>query len=248
MSQAQLDHLRRVWTTLGREDPLWAVLSRPDKRGGRWDADEFLATGRAEIDAQMAALVAWGLPRRRGLALDFGCGAGRLTRALAMHFDEALGVDVSAGMLDTARALNADIGNVRFVENATPRLPMVADASVDFVYSCMTLQHIPSVLAQGYVEEFLRVLAPGGVAGFQFVTGPDASWRGRFYRRVPNRWLNVLRRLAWRRGAVFEMHTLEEAWLEACLARHSGLRLVLALDDGAAGPGWAGRRWYVTRD
>src|SRR5687768_12932320 len=46
----QLEHLRRVWQTLGRDDPMWAVLSHADKRGGRWDPEEFLATGEVEVD------------------------------------------------------------------------------------------------------------------------------------------------------------------------------------------------------
>jgi hypothetical protein len=62
-STAQLKHLRDVWATLGREDPLWAVLSSPDKRGGRWNVDEFLATGQAEIDAQLDWLKQQGFQR-----------------------------------------------------------------------------------------------------------------------------------------------------------------------------------------
>ena len=242
-----LEHLRRVWQTLGREDPLWAVLSQPDKRGGRWKPEEFLATGRAEIDSQMQALAAHGLPARRGLALDFGCGAGRLSRALAAHFERVVGVDVAASMIETARGLNADIGNVEFRENASARLQGVVDGSVDFVYSNVTLQHIPAQLAVGYVDEFFRVLAPGGVAVFQFVTGPDESLRGHLFSRVSNRWLNPLRRLAWRQRAVFEMHALDEAELTHRLARDPRLYLLVAVDDVAAGRGWRSRRWYVVR-
>lgn len=247
VAAGQLEHLRQVWAALGRDDPLWAVLSRPDKRGGRWSAEEFLATGRSEIDTQIAHLGAHGLPLGRARALDFGCGAGRLTRALAAHFDQAIGVDVSASMLATARALNADIGNLDFVENLSARIDAIDDASIDFVYSCMTLQHIPPDLAFGYVAEFLRVLAPGGVAAFQFVAGHDASWRGRLFGRIPNRWLNPLRRILWRRNAVFEMHALDERRLVELVGRDPQLRVLHALDDRAAGPGWAGRRWYVAR-
>lgn len=243
-----LERLRRVWQSLGRDDPLWAVLSHADKRGGRWDAAEFLATGKLEIDNQLAALAADGHPRGHDLALDFGCGAGRLTRALAAHFVHALGIDVSASMIAAASALNADIGNVEFRENASPRLQGVADASVDFVFSHIVLQHIPPALAGGYVEEFFRVLAPGGVAAFQFVDGTDDSLRGRLFGLASNRWLNPLRRLLWRRRDVFEMHALPERELRTRLARHPHLRLAHAFDDGAAGAGWRGRRWVVVND
>ena len=49
-----------------------------------------------------------GVTVSRGRALDFGCGAGRLTRALAARFESVVGVDVADAMLDKARALNAD--------------------------------------------------------------------------------------------------------------------------------------------
>jgi FkbM family methyltransferase len=242
---SDLDHLRRVWQTLGREDPLWAVLSHADKRGGRWAVDEFLATGRVEIDPIVNGFASHGMPASRRVALDFGCGAGRLSRALAAHFEHVVGVDVSSSMIETARALNRDIANIEFRENASPRLDGIADASVDFIFSLMTLQHIPSELAAGYVDEFFRVLAPGGVAAFQFVTGADDSLRGRVFARVPNRWLNPLRRLAWRRSTVFEMHALDETELERILAKYPRVQMLDAIDDPAAGRGWSGRRWYV---
>lgn len=244
----QLDRLRRVWERLGGDDPLWAVLSDSRKRGGRWDVDEFFATGIAEIDAQLAAAGALGFPRERGVALDFGCGAGRLTRRLAAHFRRAIGVDVSQSMVATARELNADSGNAEFRVNASSRLEGIADASIDFVFSHITLQHIPAELAAGYVGEFFRVLAPGGAAVFQFVADTDDSLRGRFFGAASNRWLNPLRRIVWRRRDVFEMHTLREDDLRALLAKHPTLRLADDVDEASAGPGWRGRRWTVVNE
>lgn len=244
----ELSRLRRVWQTLGHDDPLWAVLSHADKRGGRWNPAEFLATGQIEVDNQLAALAAGGYPHGREIALDFGCGAGRLSRALATHFGRVIGLDVSASMVSTARELNADVGNLEFRENASERIEGIADASVDFVFSHITLQHIPAALAAGYVDEFFRILAPGGVAVFQFVSASDASLRGHVFGLASNRWLNPLRRLWWRRRAVFEMHVLPPATLAARLARHPSLRLLSAIDDQAAGPGWLGKRWTVVND
>jgi SAM-dependent methyltransferase len=245
---AQLDRLRRVWHELGRDDPLWAVLSTPGKRGRRWAVEEFFATGEREIAGHLGEVATLGLPRGHRLALDFGCGVGRLTRALAARFEHVIGIDVSPSMIATARTLNRDVANAEFRENVSPRLEGIADASVDFVYSGMTLQHITPVLAEGYVAEFLRVLAPGGVAAFQFVAGTDRSLRGHLYAIASNRWLNPLRRLLWRRAEVFEMHALDEDALRARIAAHGGLRLIADRGDAAAGPGWVGRRWHVARE
>src|SRR5690348_1577848 len=244
----ELDLLRRVWETLGRDDPLWAVLSQADKRGRRWEPDEFFATGNLEVDASLAASSVRGYPRGRGLALDFGCGAGRLTRALAAHFEHVVGIDVSSSMVATARRLNADLGNAEFRCNDSPRIEGIADASVDFAFSHITLQHIPTELAAGYVDEFFRILAPGGAAVFQFVDSHDSSLRGRLFGVASNRWLNPVRRILWRSRDVFEMHALAERRLRVLLAAHPHLRLLDAIDDGAAGAGWHGRRWTVVND
>lgn len=244
----ELERLRRVWERLGADDPLWAVLSAPDKRGRRWQAEEFLATGEREIAMQLAVAAQLGYPRERGLALDFGCGAGRLSRALAGHFTRVIGVDVSASMVAAARALNEGVDNLEWRVNTGPELAGIADASVDFLCSHITLQHIPAALAAGYVAEFFRVLAPGGVALFQFVAAADRSLRGRVYRAAPGRWLNPLRRIAWRRRDVFEMHALDEARLRGLLAEHAHLRLARADDEASAGAGWHGRRWIVINE
>ncbi len=102
-----------------------------------------------------------GLPTRN-VALDFGCGVGRLSRALATRYASVIGVDIASTMIARARELNADRANIRFVENAEADLRFVGDGTVDFVYSAITLHHIPAVLQRAYIAEFMRVLAPEG--------------------------------------------------------------------------------------
>jgi SAM-dependent methyltransferase len=153
---------------LAAEDPLWAVLTDPARRGGRWTPEEFLATGEEEIAAVLAEAEVLGLPERHGSALDFGCGGGRLTRALSFRFDEAVGVDISDEMVRVARRLNADRSNCVFVVNDAPDLGLFESGRFDFVYSTIVLQHVPGrALALRYVRELVRVLADGGLAVFQ---------------------------------------------------------------------------------
>ncbi|MEX2646278.1 MAG: class I SAM-dependent methyltransferase, partial [Gaiellaceae bacterium] len=163
---------QRDWEELAEVDPLWAVLSDPARRGGRWQLDEFLATG--EADAERVLRVAGGLgrPARRGRVLDFGCGVGRVTRALAAHFEEAVGVDLSARMVEQARRLHADVPNCRF-ETLSP----LEEGAYDLVYSRIVLQHLPRARdALGYVDVFLRAARPDGLVVFQL---PDAIPRRR---------------------------------------------------------------------
>jgi hypothetical protein len=56
ITRNHLAELSRDWTRLGLEDPLWAVFVDPARRGGRWQLDDFLAAGRAEINEAMSRL------------------------------------------------------------------------------------------------------------------------------------------------------------------------------------------------
>jgi SAM-dependent methyltransferase len=160
------------WEWLARRDPLWAILTRSDKRGGKWGLDEFFATGRAEIDAVFARLAARGIAAPEGgFALDFGCGVGRVTRALAARFTEAHGVDASPTMIERARELHAlGQSGARFFLNVAADLRAFESEAYSFVYSSIVLQHIPYPASRVYVEEFLRLVRPGGLAVFQVPT------------------------------------------------------------------------------
>lgn len=167
-----LTRLQREWDELAETDALWAVLTDPGRKGGRWTVAEFLAAGEAEIEAVLERAAALRRPARRDRALDFGCGAGRLTRALSSRFRTAVGVDVSAEMVRRARELSADRPNAEFVVNVRPDLSVFETGSFDLAYSNIVLQHLPtSALAASFVGELLRVTAPDGVAIFQ---APDA--------------------------------------------------------------------------
>ena len=52
--------VRSFWDDLAERDPLWAILSDPAKRGGRWDLRSFFATGEREISVLLHQLE--GLP------------------------------------------------------------------------------------------------------------------------------------------------------------------------------------------
>jgi SAM-dependent methyltransferase len=177
-----VDRLRRDWDELAEDDALWAVLADPARSGGRWTVDEFLRTGEQEIADTLATASSLGLPARRERALDFGCGVGRLTRALATHFGEAVGVDVSPEMVARAEELNRDRPNCRFAVNTAADLRSFQDGGFDFVYSSKVLQHMPSrELALRYVAELLRVARPDGLAVFQVWS--FVPWRNRLQPR-----------------------------------------------------------------
>ena len=78
-----IKELKKHWNRFGETDPLWAILTQPDKKGNRWKLDEFFRTGEGEVATIMDYVRSLGINLRRSRALDFGCGVGRLTQALA---------------------------------------------------------------------------------------------------------------------------------------------------------------------
>ena len=156
----------RDWDDLALVDPFWAVLAADDKRGGGWEPTEFFATGEADIEEMLATAAQLGRPTRHERALDFGCGVGRLTRALARRFDEAVGIDVSERMLEHARRLNADTPNVTFASSDEP-----PPEPFDLVVANLVLQHLPSkALARVYIGQLIKATRPDGLLVFQLPT------------------------------------------------------------------------------
>lgn len=159
---------RRDWDEIGRLDALWAILSDPAKRYGRWDVDEFLATGRNEIDAVLKTAASWDLPERRRRALDFGCGVGRLTRALSTHFERVVGVDISEVMVSRAQVIHGEVPGCSFEVLPPAGLAAMPDTSFDCIYSRIVLQHITDRrVTEAHIRDFVRLLAVGGLLVFQ---------------------------------------------------------------------------------
>ena len=208
---SKLSGLKRDWESLAQRDALAAILTDETKSGGKWDVTQFMATGDAEIEAVLQHLASIGLhPDRGGAVLDFGCGVGRLTQALARRFASCVGIDISQEMITRANALN-QYQHCRYVVSAAPQLPL-ADESCSFLYSNLVLQHVARPFSVNYLREFTRVLAPGGVLVFgvqdRFATPDLAASLTRLRHILHPRsrvrsWLN-------RPGGDMQMHCLPE--------------------------------------
>jgi SAM-dependent methyltransferase len=212
-----LEEVRRDWTALGAADPLWAVLVRP----GGWDLEEFLATGRSDVAATAYWLNELGLPTRWERALDFGCGVGRLSQALAEYADEVVGVDISAPML--AAAARIDTGShCTFIHNDAPDLRVLPDDHVDLVYSVLVLQHLPRPVIDTYLAELLRVLRPDGTAVIQVPTRTLWTVRGIAWRLVPFPVLRWAQRRLLHYPAPMRMTVIPDRELAATVERLGG--------------------------
>ena len=245
----RLTSLQRTWERLAREDPLWAVLTAPDKRGNRWDLAEFFQTGVEAVEGILAEARARGLTIGRGRALDFGCGVGRLTQAMARHFDEVWGVDIAPAMIELANSYNGFGERCRYVVNETGDLKCFPDNHFDFILSLITLQHVPPQAAKGYLREFVRVLAPEGVLVFQAAGEPIEPPSGRglrdaVRRLIPGPVLRAYRRL--KRGHRIEMYGIPREEV-ARLLSENGVSLIAALEDTSAGRQWTSFHYFTRK-
>ncbi len=245
--------LRLHWNGFAKRNARWAILTRQDRRPAgapTWSREEFLRTGSEEIANVLARLRQSGIAIPQGLALDFGCGVGRLTFALGEHFREVIGMDVSEQMIALATADNPRPGVCRFMHNPRTDLPF-ADGTVDFIYSRFVLQHMSQALARGYIAEFLRVVKPDGLCVFQLPEPEDDRIRGNALKRaLPLPLVRVFRRLriAWREGPQFPRMEMVGARQEDVRTwlRESGASFIETWPDSSHGtqsPGYV----YIAR-
>jgi SAM-dependent methyltransferase len=113
------------------------------------------------------------------VAVEIGCGIGRLARALAPRVAKVYAGDVSPEMLARAREYCAGHDNIEILR-IDASLEGVPSGAADLVYSHLVFQHVPRVkFIRAYVREARRVLKPGGVFRAN-VDGRNRQW----YRRM----------------------------------------------------------------
>ena len=245
----RLHRHRRDWDELASLDPYWSVLTEPGKRFGGWDREEFLRSGETEIEGLMVAARELGLPHAREAALDFGCGLGRLTRALARHFGQVWGVDISARMVEQAHALHRGVPNCTFQTTEGP----LAFPSARFylIYSVLVLQHLPTRAAiRGTVRELVRPLRPGGLLCFQVPSRLPLRRRWQLRRRL----YGVLRAAGLGERVLYERCGLHPIRMSAvaerdvrALVAEAGGHVLAGRPDDHAGQEMASRLYFVTR-
>jgi len=242
---------KKHWDELAKLDPCWAILSDSEKRFGKWDLNEFFRTGEQEVLRLIESAEELGYGEARDVALDFGCGIGRLSRALSKYFDKVCGVDISEGMILKAQELNKDCANCNFVLNTSDRLGQFPDLHFDLIYTNIVLQHVPTKAAiLRYVAEFVRILKPKGLLVMQIPSSIPLRGLVQLRRRlyVLLRVLGLGESLLYKR---FGLHPIQMNCVpqERVLSFLEGIQATaLKVEaDSMAGPMIKSRTYYVTK-
>ena len=181
---SQLRQMRRDWDRRAKENARHFVLTGQES----WSDEEFYRAG--EITMQEDILndlgnICQGKDPKQITALEIGCGAGRVTRAFARFFGTVHAFDISAEMAAQARRAVAEFPNAHVYCNNGKDLralyPMwrrwpglKPGIQIDFAFSTMVFQHIPSrAIVENYVREVRSLLRPGGLFKFQVQGSAD---------------------------------------------------------------------------
>ena len=194
-------HLREAqagsWEKFGQEDPYTYILTGLKNQ----DQREFWQSGRWTIEQELLPLI----ETRQvtpGVAMELGCGVGRLLFPLSSHFREVIGADIAESMIQRAERFAEDngLGNVRLCVIAGPEdlLHRAGNyvGKIDLFYSLLVFQHIPDLaMIEGYLHVIGILLADGGIAYLQFDTRPE-----NFAYRIKTRMPDFLLPRFWRKG------------------------------------------------
>jgi ubiquinone/menaquinone biosynthesis C-methylase UbiE len=173
------DTMRRDWDERARRDAFHYIASwRKD-----WDESSFFESGEQDylrlVDPILQKIQ---FDSANKAMAEVGCGAGRMTRSFAQRFLAVYAVDISVEMQSRAKHYLGSFSNIRWVLSNGETLSDLESASMDFVFSYLVLQHMPTKeTAFGSIREMLRILRPGGAFLFQFNAfhRPTMNWKGR---------------------------------------------------------------------
>jgi SAM-dependent methyltransferase len=190
----QLDRMRRDWDRRALENARHYVATGQKE----WSDEEFFAAGEQELKDQVLndlGNICQSKDPKAMKVLEIGCGAGRVTRALARFFGEVYAVDISRHMIRQARQAVARLPNAHVFCNNGSDLSVVrrrwgigGKLQIDFAFSCLVFQHIPSrEVIESYLKEVNRLLRPGALFKFQvqgyteMEPNLDDSWIGQAF-------------------------------------------------------------------
>jgi ubiquinone/menaquinone biosynthesis C-methylase UbiE len=182
--ETQSARLRQAWDQRARENAKHYIATLQPE----WTDADFFASGQSTVDGHILTdleNICQGRNPKDMRVLEIGCGAGRITRALANLFGEVHAVDISGEMILRARESLKNHPNAHVYLNNGIDLSPLPSEPFDFAFSLYVFQHIPSYeIIENYISEVSRLLRPGALFKFQVQgsplveVNPEETWVG----------------------------------------------------------------------
>jgi SAM-dependent methyltransferase len=227
---------KATWSQLGAVKPHFSVLTDaqflPENLAG--NLETFWQSGEGECERIDRTLEKYsGASAREMKAVEYGCGVGRVTMALARRFAHVDAYDVSGEHLGLAQQRASELGitNVAFHQCA-PDIRKLEPC--DFLYSRIVFQHNPPPIIAHLIRMSLRALRPQGIAMFQVPVYRAG------YRFVFSEWL------AQPPASDMEMHCFPQGKVFEIVAEEDCIALEVR-DDGSSGLAYLSNSFTVRR-
>lgn len=158
----------KTWEEKAQENPLYGVMSHEEfvdsgAEPTQEELDVFYVRGREMVSRWIHPWLVESGASEDATVLEFGCGMGRLTNAVADHFkpENVYGIDISATMISHAKK-NTKEGCSYCTVDENGNFPL-EDQFFDRVYSYAVFQHISTKsVVEKSIAEIARVLKDGG--------------------------------------------------------------------------------------
>ncbi len=183
-----LAKIKAAWSHLGNIRPHFSVLTNKQFLPGTFaqHSEAFWLSGEQDAARAMEMLARHDFVNPEAKScLEYGCGVGRVTMALAKRFALVIAYDISEGHLSLAerRAQEVGVFNCRF--QICPDRLITSLSPCDFFFSRIVFQHNPPPVIYHLIKNALRALNPDGIAIFQVPTYRIG------YRFSINEWLSA---------------------------------------------------------
>ncbi|MDG6904785.1 MAG: hypothetical protein JRN20_03250 [Nitrososphaerota archaeon] len=119
----------KTWDELASRDPLWSILTWPEKHYNKWGIGEFFANGEEEIQGVISHIRSAHENVLFGSALLWILDAALedSRNHTALHFKNVIGVDVSSKMIELTSKYDEIEGKCKYVVNKRPDLKNIMD-------------------------------------------------------------------------------------------------------------------------
>jgi len=162
-----LGQLKKDWESAAkRKDYRFSIFSNKD-----FSESVFDKSGIDSFNILQEILKSWNMDISGKTVVDYGCGAGRVTRYIAQYAEEVFALDISCQMIkrleERLNVPHNSYPNITVSVCSGKDLKPIETETIDIVYSLWVFQHTPENIVFKIVEDCRRVLKKGGLLIFQ---------------------------------------------------------------------------------